>query len=51
LTTFENFRSGGQKGRGLGEKEFLPALAFVASFFATAIFRASFAGTSQKIID
>jgi len=25
--TFDNFRSGGQKGRGLGGKEFLPALA------------------------
>jgi len=35
------FRSGGQKGRGLGGKEFLPALAFAASFFAAAIFHIS----------
>ena len=37
-------RSGGQKERGLGchpHQEFLPALAFVASFFAAAIFRIS----------
>jgi len=27
----QNERSGGQKGRGLGGKEFLPALAFAAA--------------------
>jgi len=32
---------GRAKRKGVGGKEFLPALAFAASFFAAAIFRAS----------
>jgi len=44
-------RSGGQKGRGLEchpYQEFLPALAFATSFFATAIFRASETGAPPE---
>ena len=49
-----NARAGKKEG-GWGEaclpagREFLPALAFAASFFATAIFRANEVGAASKI--
>jgi len=40
----KTFPLGRAKRKGVGGKEFLPALAFAASFFAAAIFRANEAG-------
>jgi hypothetical protein len=37
----KTFPLGRAKRKGVGGKEFLPALAFAASFFAAAIFRIS----------
>jgi len=44
ISNFKIQSLGRAKRKGVGGKEFLPALAFAASFFAAAIFRASEAG-------
>jgi len=41
---------GRAKRKGVGGKEFLPALTFAASFFAAAIFRANEVGAPPFII-
>jgi hypothetical protein len=46
----KTFPLGRAKRKGVGGKEFLPALAFAASFFAAAIFRANEIGAPSLIL-